>query len=37
VTIDASGALYVADNGNARVVRWAAPCHPYEQILSSPF
>jgi len=37
VTIDASGALYVADNGNARVVRWAAPCQAYEQVLASPF
>jgi sugar lactone lactonase YvrE len=36
VTIDASGALYVADNGNARVVRWAAPCQAYERVLS-PF
>lgn len=32
VTMD-NGALYVADNGNARVVRWAAPSVPYERIL----
>eukprot|EP00434_Breviolum_minutum_P024964 symbB.v1.2.022052.t1/scaffold1928.1/size95828/10 len=31
--MDTDGALYVADNGNARVVRWAAPCAPYERIL----
>eukprot|EP00439_Symbiodinium_sp_Y106_P038858 s3756_g4.t1 len=33
VTFDSQGALYVADNGNARVVRWCAPSVPYEQIL----
>eukprot|EP00928_Gymnodinium_smaydae_P036410 TRINITY_DN25458_c0_g1_i1.p1 TRINITY_DN25458_c0_g1~~TRINITY_DN25458_c0_g1_i1.p1 ORF type:complete len:606 (-),score=137.69 TRINITY_DN25458_c0_g1_i1:76-1893(-) len=31
VTMDEQGALYIADNGNARVVRWAAPVCPYEQ------
>lgn len=37
VTMDPSGALYIADNGNARVVRWAAPCHAYEEVVSLPF
>jgi len=38
VTIESeTGALYVADNGNSRVVCWTAPSHPYEEILSAPF
>mmetsp|Transcript_147972 Transcript_147972/g.473685 ORF Transcript_147972/g.473685 Transcript_147972/m.473685 type:complete len:82 (-) Transcript_147972:327-572(-) len=32
VTMDASGALWIADNGNSRVVRWAAPSHLYEEL-----
>ena len=30
VTVDATGALIVADLGNGRVVRWAAPQVPAE-------
>ena len=30
VTVDATGGLIVADLGNARVVRWAAPQVPAE-------